>query len=83
MYLFVLRDCVAGESGPIFEAKNEDVAKRKVMSFFKDSEVYPADFSLIQLGEINHETDALISTYVDLGNVEDLLVSDLEVRENG
>lgn len=55
--LYVVYDNVAKESGPIFQAKNDDVAVRNFSRMLSDEKVLnPADYNLIRLGW--HDTES-------------------------
>lgn len=60
MKLYSVCDSVAEEYGPVFEAKNDDVAKRSFKQILDKSSVSPADFELCCIGEFDHETGAAI-----------------------
>lgn len=55
--LYVIRDLVACESGPIFEAKNHGVALRQYAQIINQNKGNPRDFCLLHVGQFNHETD--------------------------
>lgn len=54
MRLYVIFDKLAAESGPIFEAKNDAVAKRNFDHAVKNTN--PSEYSLLSLGSIDHAT---------------------------
>lgn len=59
-FLYVIRDKVAAESGPIFEAKNDGLALRQYSYLMANQKgASPGDFELRCLGTIDHETDAI------------------------
>jgi len=67
MTLYVINDNIALESGPVFEAKNDAVAMRNYQQLvLKTAGIQPGDFSLYRVGEINHETNIVTSTYPEL-----------------
>jgi hypothetical protein len=57
--LYVVHDLVAQESGPVFEAKNDEVAMRKFRKMITDQNnvIQPSDYQLLSLGEMDHETN--------------------------
>lgn len=59
--LYVIRDQVAEESGPIFEAKNDSVAYRQYVTLIEKSD-YQGDFTLLNIGTYDHEKDELAYT---------------------
>lgn len=59
MRLYVIRDLVAEESGPVFEAKNDEVARRGFRQIMERQKTSSIEFKLICLGEIDHEKDAI------------------------
>jgi hypothetical protein len=62
MRLYVIRDRLAGESGPIFEAKTDDVALRNYRQVFdKNPVAHPQEFELLAIGEYDHEKEELKS----------------------
>ena len=58
MLLFVVYDTIAGESGPVFEAKNNGVALRKVDELLKAVK-FRNEFKLLCVGSIDHETNVV------------------------
>lgn len=64
--MYVIRDCVAKQSGPIFEAINHSVAMRQfIMMDIPDQ--FRQDYKLLCVGAYNHETDELdTSNFADL-----------------
>ena len=59
MQIYAIRDFVAHESGPLFEAKNDEVALRQFDRLVKDSE-NRNDFELFCVGSYDHESDILL-----------------------
>lgn len=55
--LYVVLDHVAEESGPIFEAKTDGVALRQYQRMLLAEGVEPGDYSLICVGEFDHEAN--------------------------
>ena len=60
MRLYVVRDEVAEESGPLFEAKNDAVAQRKFKYSLDQVRGNKLEYKLLAMGEIDHESDALV-----------------------
>lgn len=58
--LYVIRDIVAEEFGPVYQCKNEAVAVRRYLQIIKESCVNPADYKLYRVGYITDETAELI-----------------------
>lgn len=61
MRIYAVRDTLAEETGPIFEAKNDAVASRKFKMLVDGSKVNIAELRLYVFGEIDHETDSLMA----------------------
>lgn len=57
MNLYVMFDRLAEESGPIFEAKNDAVARRSAKFLLKDADL--ADYQLLRVGTFDHKSQAL------------------------
>jgi hypothetical protein len=53
--LYVVRDRIAAESGPIFEAKNDGVARRNYERSFLSQDVDPDEFRLLCVGVYNRD----------------------------
>lgn len=51
MQLYQLKDCLADAVGPVFEAKNDDVARRVCRKMAADAGVDLKDFALYCVGE--------------------------------
>jgi hypothetical protein len=76
MNLYVVYDKIAGECGPVFEAKNDGVAMRQYRHLINENPtVIQDDFSLIQVGTIDKE-----SMIIEPGQDYHVLI-DLEVKE--
>ena len=57
MDLYVVYDKIAGECGPVFEAKNDGVAMRQYRHLINEFPiVVQEDFSLMQVGTIDKES---------------------------
>ena len=50
MYLYVVRDTVAGESSPVYESKNDAVARRAFEKLFAQDDVHKSEFLLMKVG---------------------------------
>lgn len=59
MKLYVVRDQVADESGPIFECKNDAVAQRKFKGMITQNNASPMEYRLFVVGEIDHQSDEI------------------------
>jgi len=59
MRLYVIRDLVAEESGPIFEAKNDQVARRGFRQALERSRGGAGEFKLMCIAEYDHDKDLL------------------------
>ena len=57
--LYVVRDNLAEESGPIYHAKNLAIAQRMFFELIKDS-INPEDYSLYYIGSFDHDTMELL-----------------------
>lgn len=56
MNLYSLKDVVADEYGPVFEAKNDDVAIRVCKQIpQKSPDIVLSDFELYRIGDFDHE----------------------------
>lgn len=53
--LYVIRDCVAEQNGPVFQAVNDAVAMRGYNEEMRKSP-YPSDFELIRIASMDNET---------------------------
>lgn len=61
MKLYVIRDKVAEESGPVFEAKNDGVAWRKYQELLSQSQ-FSGDYELRYIGSVDHDGDYVTGT---------------------
>lgn len=61
--LYTIRDKVAEESGPIFQAKNDAIASRQFQQVISKSES-PRDYVLIRIGEFETERTLLTALQV-------------------
>lgn len=62
MNLYTIRDVLACEYGPSFEAKNSDVAIRVVKQLvLKTPSISLNEYELYELGSFDHETGSLVA----------------------
>nr|QJB21670.1 MAG: nonstructural protein [Microvirus sp.] len=62
MRLYVIYDTVAEEAGPLFQAKNDEVAIRQVKNMLSQEKlVRPSDYKLYHLGSFDQNTMTLTS----------------------
>lgn len=59
--LYVVRDKLALESGPIMECRNVNVARRAFETMIKDHRLIPADFELVFIGFYDTDSGRLIA----------------------
>lgn len=52
-YVYVVYDTVAKEAGPLFQAKNDDVAKRNVRNLVDREHVNPLEMKLYHVGSFD------------------------------
>lgn len=62
--LYSVYDSVAGEYGPIFQAKNDDVALRNVIQMFTDMHVSVASLDCFHLYHVG-DFDSELGTFVE------------------
>lgn len=60
MNIYVIYDRLAEESGPLFEAKNDAVARRSMLSQWKNKGVELGDVKLLRLGTVDHATQRIV-----------------------
>lgn len=61
--LYVIRDIVADEFGPVFEAKNEGTAKREFLRVIE--KVYnPRDYVLIRIGYLDKSMNLIPEIHI-------------------
>ena len=65
--IYTIRDKVAEEVGPLFQAKNDAVAIRQFKQLIKDSE-NPEEYELLFLGDFNDQTIELETVKVKVIN---------------
>lgn len=63
--LYVVKDKVAEESGPVFEAVNNGVALRHYQNMLRESST-PNDYLLLKVGCINHATNIVTACKPEL-----------------
>ena len=66
--IYTIRDKVAEEVGPLFQAKNDAVAIRQFKQLIKDSE-NPEEYELLCLGDFNDQTIELETCKVKVINI--------------
>jgi len=59
MRIYVIRDLVADESGPLFESKNDAVARRGYRQALEKTRGGLGEFKLMCIGEYDHDKDLL------------------------
>lgn len=55
MGIYAIRDRVAEETGPIFEAKNDAVARRNYAQLLEKSSIPAGEMQLLKIGEMDHD----------------------------
>jgi len=70
MNLYTIRDKVAEDCGPVFQAKNNGVAVRNFEQMFEKNAVSASDFVLLLLGTFDQDSGR-ITAYDDLEVVVD------------
>ena len=76
--IYTIYDVVAKESGPIFQAKNDEVAVRVFNSLISDvTNAKATDYEVYCLGEFDTEA----RTFVPENDYGRLVINDLEVDE--
>lgn len=63
--VYSIYDVKAKEYGPLFLAKNDDIAVRMIKTNLKDI-LYPQDYELYQVGCFDNESGELIYASLDL-----------------
>lgn len=56
MFIYSIRDDKADEYGPIFEAKNDEVAKRNFKHMLTSQPIDPIEFAMYRVGYFDHES---------------------------
>ena len=72
--IYTIRDKVAEEVGPLFQAKNDAVAIRQFKQLIKDSE-NPEEYELLCLGDFNDQTIELETGKVKVININIEVIS--------
>jgi len=57
--LYTIRDLLANECGPVFQAKNKDVADRNYSNLVKNQDLNPEEFELEYLGKFDNEVGVI------------------------
>ena len=57
MKLYTIRDNIAEEFGPVFVAKNDNVAKRQFIDLIQENQINITDYTLWYVGDFYPETD--------------------------
>lgn len=71
MKVYSICDIKAEEYGPLFLAKNDEIAFRMCKAQFKDVE-YPQDYQLDCVGYFDTEKGCLDGTFINVCNLADL-----------
>jgi len=59
MRLYIIKGLIAEESGPVFEAKNDQVARRGFKQALERSKGGVGEYKLMCIGEFDHDKDLL------------------------
>lgn len=85
MNIYSVKDTVAKEFGPVFESKNDDVAKRQFKKLIESNPVEPKEFELYKVAAFDHDTGiftyGLKPTLLCDGTEFDQKEFDFEVKE--
>lgn len=76
MNLYTVKDSVAEEFGPLFQAKNDGVATRMFLELLKQTK-QPFEYKLFMVGQFDHDTgliDPVSPEPVVLSLVEEELI---------
>ena len=57
--LYTVRDLLADEHGPIFQAKNKAVAERNYHQLLEKQKLNAEEYELVKIGEFDNETGVL------------------------
>lgn len=57
MKLYTIRDNIAEEFGPVFVAKNDNVAKRQFINLIQENQINITDYTLWYVGDFYTEMD--------------------------
>lgn len=60
--IYLIRDVVAEDDGPLFEAVNDEVAKRSFYNLIKQNNINPNEYQLIRLGYVTKNGQYELST---------------------
>ena len=69
--IYTIRDKVAEEVGPLFQAKNDQVAIRQFKHLIKDSE-NPEEYELLCLGDFNDQTIELATGKIKIIKIDEV-----------
>lgn len=70
MNLYALFDPLAKESGPLWQAKNDQVAIRQAKSLLADMKLKVSDFELLCFGEYYADENPHVIVYEEVRKVE-------------
>lgn len=57
--LYTVRDLLAEESGPVFQAKNEAIAQRNYHRMMEEQKLNPEEYELTKVGTFDSEEGTL------------------------
>lgn len=60
MNLYVVFDVLAGESGPVFESKNDETAARAFRRLLQEQRSVSSEYRLMRIGTIDHAGSVLV-----------------------
>jgi len=82
VFIYVMYDRVAQESGPVWEAKNDGVAVRGFNQMLEKSRVPPEEYRLLRVASMDKETNEVtpVSPAVEV-ELRGRLPGDLEVEQ--
>lgn len=78
--LYTIRDRVAQESGPLYQAKNDAVAKRQFDLMLAKNGLNEKEYVLLRVGSFDSETTLLIASQLP---EEVVITVDVEVNNAG
>lgn len=81
MRLYSLYDSVAEEYGPLFQAKNDDVALRNVIQMFTDMHVRIVSLDCFHLYHVG-DFDTVLGDFASVHHNEDEVAIDFDALEN-
>lgn len=66
-YLYTIRDMIAEECGPVFNAKNDSVAIRQVHNLIRNEPCGdPSEYELYRIGQYDGDTGRIVSIEPDI-----------------